>query len=41
MADAATDMRRLSELGDEQTALATERDELEAAWMEASEAIEG
>ena len=41
MAAAATDVGRLRELGDEQTALAAEREELEAAWMEASEAIEG
>ncbi len=40
MADSATDPSRLRELGDEQTAIATERDEVEAAWMEASEVLE-
>ena len=30
-----------TELGDEQTALAEERERLEAAWLEASEALEG
>ncbi len=41
MAAAATDPGALRTLGDEQSALAAERDELEAAWMEASEALEG
>ncbi|MDW5596190.1 ABC-F family ATP-binding cassette domain-containing protein [Conexibacter stalactiti] len=40
MAGAATDHGALRELGDEQTALAEERDRLEAAWLEASEALE-
>ncbi|CAB4950118.1 unannotated protein [freshwater metagenome] len=41
MAAAATDPGKLREIGERQAALATEREELEAAWMEASEAIEG
>jgi hypothetical protein len=40
MAAAATDPGKLRELGDEQTALMDERDELEAAWLEASEIAE-
>jgi ATP-binding cassette subfamily F protein uup len=41
MASAASDHGRLRELNEQLAALATERDELEAAWMEASEALEG
>ncbi|WP_210493730.1 ABC-F family ATP-binding cassette domain-containing protein [Patulibacter sp. SYSU D01012] len=41
MAAAAMDHERLRALGDEQAALAGERDELEAAWLEASEIAEG
>jgi ATP-binding cassette subfamily F protein uup len=41
MAAAATDHDRLRELDAELRALAAERDELEAAWLERSEALEG
>jgi ATP-binding cassette subfamily F protein uup len=41
MAAAATDHDRLRELDAELQTLAAERDELEAAWLEASEALEG
>jgi ABC transport system ATP-binding/permease protein len=41
MAAAASDHGRLRELNEQLAALAAERDELEAAWMEASEALEG
>jgi ATP-binding cassette subfamily F protein uup len=41
MAAAATDHDRLRELDAELRTLATERDELEAAWLERSEALEG
>jgi ABC transport system ATP-binding/permease protein len=41
MAAAATDHGRLRELDAELRALASERDELEAAWLERSEALEG
>ncbi|MEV4421578.1 ABC-F family ATP-binding cassette domain-containing protein [Patulibacter sp. NPDC049589] len=41
MAAAATDPGKLREIGERQATLAAEREELEAAWMEASEAIEG
>ncbi|MET0603221.1 MAG: ABC-F family ATP-binding cassette domain-containing protein [Baekduia sp.] len=41
MAAAATDHGRLRELDAELQTLAAERDELEAAWLEASEALEG
>jgi ATP-binding cassette subfamily F protein uup len=41
MAAAATDHDRLRELDGELRALAAERDELEAAWLERSEALEG
>ncbi|HEX5924518.1 MAG TPA: ATP-binding cassette domain-containing protein, partial [Baekduia sp.] len=41
MAAAATDHDRLRELDAELRALAVERDELEAAWLERSEALEG
>jgi ATP-binding cassette subfamily F protein uup len=41
MATAATDHGRLRELDAELRALGDERDELEAAWLEASEAAEG
>jgi ATP-binding cassette subfamily F protein uup len=41
MAAAATDHGRLRTLQGELTALAAERDDLEAAWLEASEALEG
>jgi ATP-binding cassette subfamily F protein uup len=41
MAAAATDPDRLRALGAELSALAAERDDLEAAWLEASEAAEG
>jgi ATP-binding cassette subfamily F protein uup len=41
MATAATDHARLAELQDELTALAAERDEIEAAWLTASEVVEG
>jgi ATP-binding cassette subfamily F protein uup len=40
MAAAATDFDRLRTLQAELTALSTERDDLEAAWLEASEALE-
>jgi ATP-binding cassette subfamily F protein uup len=41
MAAAATDPGLLREIGERQAALAAEREQLEATWMEASEAIEG
>jgi ATP-binding cassette subfamily F protein uup len=41
MAEAATDPGRLREIGDRQAAMAAEREQLEAAWMAASESIEG
>jgi hypothetical protein len=41
MAAAATDPGLLREIGERQAALSAEREELEAAWLEASEAIEG
>jgi ATP-binding cassette subfamily F protein uup len=41
MAQAATDFDRLRTLNAELAAVATERDELEGAWLEASEAAEG
>jgi ATP-binding cassette subfamily F protein uup len=41
MAAAATDHARLGELQGELTALLAERDELEAAWLESSEALDG
>jgi len=41
MAAAATDHGRLRELNDQLAALAAEREELEAAWLEASAALEG
>jgi len=41
MAAAATDHGALRALGEEQAALAAERERLEAAWLEASEALEG
>jgi ABC transport system ATP-binding/permease protein len=41
MAVAATDHDRLRTLNDELRAIAAERDDLEAAWLEASEAAEG
>jgi ATP-binding cassette subfamily F protein uup len=41
MAAAATDFDRLRTLQSELTALAAEREELEAAWLEASETLEG
>jgi ATP-binding cassette subfamily F protein uup len=41
MAAASTDFDRLRTLQAELTALSAERDELEAAWLEASEALEG
>ncbi|MBB4660739.1 ABC-F family ATP-binding cassette domain-containing protein [Conexibacter arvalis] len=41
MAAAATDHGRLRELNDQLAALAAEREQLEAAWLEASEALEG
>jgi ATP-binding cassette subfamily F protein uup len=41
MAQAATDHVRLRELQDELTALVAERERLEAAWLETSEALEG
>jgi ATP-binding cassette subfamily F protein uup len=40
MADAATDPGQLRKLGEEQTALASERETVEAAWLEASETAE-
>jgi ATP-binding cassette subfamily F protein uup len=40
MADAATDPGKLRQLGDEQSALAAEREGVEAAWLEASETAE-
>jgi ABC transport system ATP-binding/permease protein len=40
MAQAATDLDRLRALNDELAALTAERDDLEAAWLEASEAAE-
>ncbi len=40
MAAAATDHARLRELQQQQTALAADREALEAAWLEASEALE-
>jgi ABC transport system ATP-binding/permease protein len=40
MAAAATDHARLRELSAELTALRSERDELEAAWLEAAEVLE-
>jgi ATP-binding cassette subfamily F protein uup len=40
MAEAATDPGRLREIGDRQAAMAAEREQLEAAWIAASEAIE-
>ena len=41
MAGAATDHGRLRELNEQLAALAAERDELEAAWLAASETLEG
>jgi ATP-binding cassette subfamily F protein uup len=41
MAEAATDFDRLRALNEELAALSTERDDLEAAWLEASEAADG
>jgi ABC transport system ATP-binding/permease protein len=41
MAQAATDAPRLDELTRELTALAADRDRLEASWLELSEALEG
>ncbi len=41
MAEHATDRARLRELTEELTALGTERERLEEAWLEASEALEG
>jgi ATP-binding cassette subfamily F protein uup len=41
MAAAASDATRLNELTRELTALAADRDELEASWLELSEALEG
>ena len=41
MAGAATDFDRLRALNDELATLTAERDDLEAAWLEASEAAEG
>lgn len=41
MAAAATDAGRLRELEAERTTLAQEREALEAAWMAASELLEG
>ena len=41
MAQAATDVDRLRALNEELATLAGERDDLEAAWLEASEAAEG
>jgi len=41
MATHATDPDRLRALGDELAAAAAERDEVEAAWLEASELLEG
>ncbi|MCW3015564.1 MAG: transporter related protein [Solirubrobacterales bacterium] len=41
MAASASDHARLRELNAELTALTTEREELETAWLEASEAVEG
>ena len=41
MAAASTDFDRLRELQAELTTLGTEREELEGAWLEASEAAEG
>jgi ATP-binding cassette subfamily F protein uup len=41
MAQAATDAARLDELTRELAALATDRDRLEASWLELSEALEG
>jgi ATP-binding cassette subfamily F protein uup len=41
MATHATDPARLHELGDEVAAVTAERDEVEAAWLEASEVLEG
>jgi ATP-binding cassette subfamily F protein uup len=41
MAAAATEPARLQELGAELRALATQRDDAEAAWLEASERLEG
>ncbi len=41
MAEAATDVGRLRELTDELSGVTAERENVEAAWMEASEAIEG
>ena len=40
MATAATDHGRLRELDAELRALTTERERLEAAWLESSEALE-
>ncbi len=40
MAASATDASRLGQLQDELTALGAERDALEAAWLEVSEALE-
>ena len=40
MAASATDHDRLRELNDELAALRAERDRLEAAWLETSEALE-
>ena len=41
MAASATDHERLRELQAELDALAAEREELEAAWLEAAETAEG
>ncbi len=41
MAASATDHARLRELQSELAALIAEREELEAAWLEASELLEG
>jgi ABC transport system ATP-binding/permease protein len=41
MAAAATDPGRLRALGEELRAVTAERDDLEAAWLETSEALEG
>jgi ATP-binding cassette subfamily F protein uup len=41
MAASATDHTRLRELQAELTTLLTERETLEAAWLETSEALEG
>jgi ATP-binding cassette subfamily F protein uup len=41
MAEAASDHERLAELQGELEAVAGEREEAEAAWLEASEVVEG